>query len=127
MTPCAPHTGPPRTPRERTPCLLGVRAHPALSPRAPWTAAGDGGKPRVKNQNDINIDAITFTLAKEDIYIVHMKNYPFIRFYDPTYMYTPPPLPIKKKEVQIFITEYDKCIKRSESSMGWANLLTCMP
>lgn len=85
MTPCAPHTGPPRTPRERTPCLLGVRAPPALSPRAPWTAAGDGEKPRVKNQNGINIDNITFTLAKEDIYIVHMKNYPFIRFYDPTY------------------------------------------
>lgn len=97
MTPCAPHTGPPRTPRERTPCLLGVRAYPALSPRAPWTAAGDGEKPRVKNQNDINIDAITFTLAKEDIYIVHMKNYPFIRFYDPTY--TPPiPHPHKKRK-----------------------------
>lgn len=123
MTPCVPHTGPPRTPRERTPCLLGVRAPPALSPRAPWTAAGDGGKPRVKNQNDINIDAITFTLAKEEIYIVHMKNNPFIRFYYPTY--TPPPL--KKKEVQIFITEYDKSIKGSESSLGWANILTCMP
>lgn len=49
MTPCAPHTGPPRTPRERTPCLLGVRAHPALSPRILLSSAGDGWNPGVKS------------------------------------------------------------------------------